>query len=229
MNELTRRGLWALPVAGVLVLLGWLFFIGGPSVRNDPAGYARSVTSAASIVVGYVYLVGLLCLLFGLLALYLYLAPGRAHAWAAAGMILGVASVGLLLGVFGMLVLASAVLGDVYLSGHQDVSAAMLQLSGGNLSGRIIAFLIVVILLGLAGAVATATAVWRSRQLSKWAGILLAVGVVLTIASGPIVTHIGAILLVITGAWIAWRVGQEHQPEVRGGQLAPAVEARTQR
>jgi hypothetical protein len=171
MNTLARRGLWALPVAGALVLAGWFYFLGGPSVQNDPEGYARSITSAASTVVGYAYLVGLLCLLFGLLALYAYLAPGPAHTWAAAGMILGVASVALLLGAFAVLVLGAAVVADVFLSGHQDVSAAIVKLSGGsNLSGRIIALLVVIILLGLAGAVATATAVWRSGKAPEMGG-----------------------------------------------------------
>ena len=137
MTNLARRGIYALPVAGVLTAAPWVFILGGPSVKTDPEGYARNLISSGHAVSFYVYLAGFICLLFGLLALYGYLAPTRGSAWAAGGLIVSVVAIALALPIFGILGLADQVLGDVYLAGHKDVSAAMLQMAGGTFSDRI--------------------------------------------------------------------------------------------
>jgi hypothetical protein len=103
ITYLVRRGIYALPAAGVLTALPWVFLLGGPSVKTDPEGYARGLTSIANAVGGYLYLAGLICLLFGLLALYGYLARTRASSWAAGGMIVSVVGITLALPVFGIL------------------------------------------------------------------------------------------------------------------------------
>jgi hypothetical protein len=69
ITDLVRRGTYALPVAGILTAVPWVYLLGQPDVKTDPAGYARSVISTENAVFGYMYLAGLICLLFGLLAL----------------------------------------------------------------------------------------------------------------------------------------------------------------
>ena len=86
INDLVRRGIYALPVAGALTAVPWVFILGNPSAKEDPDGYARGLASAAYAFGGYLYLAGLISLLFGLLALYAYLARTRASSWAGAGM-----------------------------------------------------------------------------------------------------------------------------------------------
>jgi hypothetical protein len=137
MTDLVRRGIYALPAAGVLTAVPWVFLVGQPSAKTDPDAYARSVTATGNGVAGYLYLAGLICLLFGLLALHGYLARNRASSWAAAGMIVSVVAIALALMVFGIFALADKVLADVYLAGHKDVSAAMVLLAGGTFSNRV--------------------------------------------------------------------------------------------
>jgi hypothetical protein len=212
MTSLLRRGIYALPAAGILTAVPWLLILGKPSVKSDPEGYARSLTTTGNAVGGYLYLVGLICLLFGLLALYGYLARTRASSWAAGGMIASVSGIGLALPVFGILGLADTVLADVYLSGHKDVAVALLQLSGGNFSGRINTYFTVFIIVSLIGAVGYAVAVWKSGTLPKWAGIVVAAGFVLSMTLTPIVAWVGAVCLVAGGVWLAMRISPVPPP-----------------
>jgi hypothetical protein len=212
MTSLVRRGIYTLPAAGILTAVPWLFILGKPSVKSDPDGYARSLTTTSNAVGGYLYLAGLICLLFGLLALYGYLARTRASSWAAGGMIASVLGIGLALPVFGILGLADAVLADVYLSGHKDVGVALLQLSGGNFNARINTYFAIFIIISLIGAVAYAVAVWKSGTLPRWAGIVVAAGFVLSMTLSPIVAWVGAVCLVAGGVWLAVRISQGPAP-----------------
>ena len=74
-------------------------------------------------------------------------------------MIVSVVGITLALPVVGILALADTVLADVYLAGHKDVSAAMILLSGGSFSNRIIAYFGVFLLISLIEAIAYAVAV----------------------------------------------------------------------
>jgi hypothetical protein len=208
MTDLVRRGIYALPAAGVLTAVPWIFLVGQPSAKTDPDGYARSVTATGDGVAGYLYLAGLICLLFGLLALYGYLARTRASSWAAAGMIVSVVAIALALMVFGIFALADKVLADVYLAGHKDVSAAMVLLAGGTFSNRVNNVFGIFVLLSLVGAIAYSVAVWKSGSLPKWAGVLVAAGFVLSMTIQPYVAWVGAACLVIGGVWLARRVSQ---------------------
>jgi hypothetical protein len=208
MTDLVRRGIYTLPAAGVLTLVPWIFIFGGPSIKTDPEGFAQSATSTGSAVGGYIYLAGLICLLFGLLALYGHLARTRAASWAAGGMIVSVVGIALALPVFGVLGLARPVLGDVYLAGHKDVTAAMVLLSGGTFSNRINSYFGVFVLVSLIGAIAYGVAVWRSGSLPKWAGVIVAAGFVLSMTLSPFVAWAGALCLVIGGIWLARSVSR---------------------
>jgi uncharacterized MnhB-related membrane protein len=204
-----RWSIWALPLAGIFIALSWVYDPGGRLVLTDPDGYARAVTSTFYIVEGYSSLIGFVLLLFGLVALYGHLSSLAASPWNTAGMILSVAGAALLLPVYGVIALADPVLGDVYLSGHPDVAAAMVPLSGGNFSARLIAYFVVVVLICLAGAITTAVAIWGSAVLPRRAGILIAVAYLLTAASFPPVALIGALLLAVIGTWLALRIRRE--------------------
>lgn len=213
MTDLARRGIYALPVAGVLTAAPWVFILGGPSVKTDPEGYARNLISSSHAASVYVYLAGFVCLLFGLLALYGYLARTRASSWAALGLIVSVVAIALALPVFGIVGLADQVLGDVYLAGHKDVSAAMLQMAGGTFSDRINNYFGVLIYVSLLGAIATAVAIWRSGTLPKWAGVVVAPGIVLSMTFSPGLAWVGSLCLVIGGIGLARRISQASSPE----------------
>jgi hypothetical protein len=79
-NNLIRLGILALPLAGVLSLVGLLSRYDTPNPRIDPEAAARTAASAgyfASQFLGNV--VGLTMLIFGVLALTAYLANTRAR------------------------------------------------------------------------------------------------------------------------------------------------------
>ena len=213
MSTLIRRGIYALPAAGVLTAVPWLFILGGPSLQTDPDGYARGLTSPTSAIAGDVYLAGFICLLFGLLALYAHLVRTPAASWAAGGMIVSVVGVAAALPVFGVFGLASAILGDVYLAGHKDVTAAMLLMGGGTPSHRLNSYFGVLMLIALIGSIANAVAVWRSSTLSKWAGVLLVPGSVLSMTFGPL-AWAGALCLVVGGIGLARGADQAADPSV---------------
>jgi hypothetical protein len=209
MTDLVRRGIYALPAAGVLTAVPWVFLLGNnSSPKTDPEAYARSLTSTGNAFGGYLYLAGLICLLFGLLALYGYLARARSSSWAAAGMIVSVVGIALALPVFGVLGLALPVVGDVYLAGHKDVADAMLLLSGGTFSNRINSYFGVFVVVSLVGAIAYAVAVWKSGTLPKWAGVIVAAGFALSMTLSPYVAWVGAACLIVGGLWLARRISQ---------------------
>jgi hypothetical protein len=207
MTDLVRRGIYALPAAGVLTVVPWIFILNQPNAKTDPEGYARSVTSIGQAVGGYLYLAGFICLLFGLLALYGYLARTRASSWAAVGMIVSVVVIALTLPTFGVLGQANAVLADAYLAGHKDVSAAMVLMGGGP-SNRVMSSIAFGAEVSVIGAIAYAVAVWKSGSLPRVAGVLVAVGFVLSMSLSPYVGWAGALFLVIGGVWLAIRVSQ---------------------
>jgi hypothetical protein len=82
------------------------------------------------------------------------------------------------------------------------------KLSGGDFGRAVLAVLLAAIILGLLGAVANGVAIWRSGTLPKWAGVLVAAGFVLLVASTPIVSQLGGILLALGGGWIARTAGR---------------------
>jgi hypothetical protein len=206
MSTATRRGLWLLPVAGVLTGLPWFEFIhvgpGQPHLARDEALRALSIGDQ---VATYAYAAGFLCLLFGLLALYTSVMSRRPGLMTLGAVVLDVLAVALLLSVqIGVLVLARPIAADFYLSGHDDAGSLVLQLSGGGFSPRILTFLLVTIFVALLGAIATGAALWRSDASPKWVAVSLAAGFVLTMTDFPLVGWVGSALLLGVGSWIAW-------------------------
>src|SRR5216683_6934560 len=177
ITNLIRRGLYALPLSGVLTAVPWLFIMTrSTDLKRDPEAYARGLISASHVLGGYLYLAGLISLLFGVLALYGVLAGSRRGGLAAVGMIFSVVAVAMLLSVVGILLLAQAVLADVYLAGNKDVAEALTQLSGGTLSNRITTYI----------------------------GVLVtAVGFVLSVTLTPGVAWLGALGLIVGGLGLA--------------------------
>jgi len=160
----------------VLTAVPWVLFIGIPSAKDDPEGYARSVASAVHAVGGYLYLLGLISLLFGLLALYAYLSRTHTSSWAGAAMIASVVGIALALPAFGIRRMGDAVLADVYLGGQRDLSAAMGLLPDPALAYRTTANFGVLVIASLIGAIAYAVAAWRSGSVPRWAGVLVGAG-----------------------------------------------------
>jgi hypothetical protein len=210
MADLVRPAIYALPAAGILTAVPWIFILRQPDAKTDPEGFARVATSAGSAIGSYLYIAGFVCLLLGLFALYGHLGRTRASRWATAGLFGSVVVIALTLATIGALAVGARVLADAYLSGDKNVSSGLVLMSGEG--HRIMSSIELSTDLSVIGAIAFAVAVWRSGSLPKWAGVLLAPGIVLSMTLSPIVGWVGALLLVISGVWLATSVCH-HRPK----------------
>lgn len=156
---------------------------------------------------GYLYVAGFVCLLLGLFALYEHLGRTRASGWAVSGLFVSVAVIALTLATIGSLELGARALADAYLNGDKGVNSGLVLMSGE--SSRITSSIAFCTDLSLIGAIAFAVAVWRAGSLPKWAGILLAPGIVLSMTLSPGIAWAGALLLVISGIWLARSAGRD--------------------
>ena len=203
-------GMLGLPLYGVLTF--WSSLEGQPDPSTQLEAWARYVTTN-HYVLGHVLgsILGLIFLIFGVFALGVYLATsraGRLGLWAMAITVLGSA---LFLPLQGVTTFSAPEEGQAVLAGLEEFEAlppifanTVFALTG-----------LVVIVLGFVGHVLLGVAVWRSGTLPRWAGALwaganvimylsLVYGSTIGPASTPPTVPLGALVLVISGGWIAW-------------------------
>ncbi len=197
-----RWGGWAMAVAGLLTGAIFGYWMMGPDAAEDLPGAAAAAVNPFTIASGAIYLVALIVLLLGLVGLHAWLSRGPVGRWATIGLVSSVAAVGLLLAVFGAGVLAAPVVADVYFAGHSEALDALLPLSGGHFSPRILAYFGLAVVLAMVGAIADGVAIWRSGTLPRWAAIPFGLGLLLVALSSPVVTTIGGLLLIVAGVWL---------------------------
>jgi len=202
-----RVGLFALPVYGLLIAYSTLK--PQPDQVADPEGWARFVSSTSylvSHVLGNV--LGTALVIFGTFALGALLANSRAPRLGLWGMVLSITGY-LLFTIPGVIsTFATPPIGAAYLAGNREVMS--LEFSPILTLITLLALLLAVIGNGL-----LSVAIWRSGILPRWAGVIwaaatlifyvlgFALGMATTGASLP-TQPIGAALMAIAGAWIAW-------------------------
>ena len=202
-----RVGLFALPVYGLLTAYATLE--PQPDQVRDPDGWARFVSST-SYLVGHIVgnVIGTALVIFGTFALGAFLATSRAPRLALWGMVLAVAGHILFTVPGAISTFATPAIGTAYLAGNRDVMAL-------EFPPVMTAILALGLLLAVIGNTILGVAIWRSGTLPRWAGVIWIVGTlifyVLGAALGMATTGaslptqpIGAALLAISGAWIAW-------------------------
>lgn len=196
----------ALPLAGLLALVGLFFDTFNVSFvfsSSEPSEVAQALTTTdyfMSQLVGHV--LGLTVLIFGVLALFAYLATNGARGLALGAMVLSIGGIALALSAFGVTTYVLPALGQAYLMGHQENPITM---TGVIFGGPLQTAYILLFLLYSAGFILFGVAVWRSGALPKWAGVLLAIHAPLLL-SGALLgvgSLLGALLLVVGGAGIA--------------------------
>jgi hypothetical protein len=202
-----RAGLFALPVYGLLTAYATLE--PQPDQVSDPDGWARFVSSTsylASHIIGNV--LGTTLAIFGTFALGAFLVTSRAPRLALSGMVLAVAGHILFTVPGAISTFATPAIGTAYLAGNRDVMAL-------EFPPVMTAILALGLLLAVVGNTILGVAIWRSGTLPRWAGLIWLVGTlifyVLGAALGMATTGaslptqpVGAALLAISGAWIAW-------------------------
>ena len=233
MNRWIGIGLLGLPLYGALTF--WSSMNPQPDPGTRYEAWARYVTTD-HYVIGHVFgsILGLIFAIFGTFALGVYLARSRAGRLGLVAMVLTIFGGTLFLPAMGVSTFAVPEEGQAYLAGIEeyrnlpDIFAdTMFALTS-----------LLVILVQFVGNVLLGVAVWRSGVLPKWAGALWAAAavfmyplgivyaaVILGVQSTPRTVLLGALLIVISGAWMVWgalsrpsgaqAVGAAAQPRVR--------------
>jgi hypothetical protein len=220
-----RIGLLALPVYGLLTFWGTLE--SQPDQTKNPEAWARFVSSTAHLLTHlFGSIGGAILAILGVFALGVYLARSRAGRLGLAAMVMTVVGNALFLSVVGLSAFATPAIGEAYLAGMEGVMQV-------EFSSAMTATFLLAILLLFVGNVLLGVAVWRSGTLPKWAGAIWAASALLfyvlgavigmaTTGSSLVTQPVGALLMGISGGWIAWsvmrwpstRVGAKTQPRV---------------
>jgi hypothetical protein len=206
-------GLLGLPLYGVLTF--WSSLNPQPDPNTHLEAWSRFVTTD-HYVLGHLFgsILGIIFAIFGVFALGSYLANGRAGRMGLVAMVITVFSSALFLTVGGVSTFAAPEEGQAVLAGIEEFE----KLPPIFANTVFTATFGLAILLIFLGNLLLGIAVWRSGTLPRWAGALWAAAAVfmyplglvyaMTIgaASTPPTVLVGALLLVIGGAWMAWSV-----------------------
>jgi len=204
-----KTGLIALPIYGLV--LGIATRNPQPDETTDPDGLALFVSTTSYLVEHIASsVVGAVLVIFGTLALGAYLSGSRAARSALWGTVLTVAGQILFMVPGTISTFASPAIGAAYVSGNRDVMAIEFSPALPVITG-------VALLLAVAGNTLLGLASWRSGDLAKWAGLLWIIGTVVFYVLGAFLgmattgaslptQPVGALLMAISSAWIAWTV-----------------------
>lgn len=207
-----RVGPFALPAYGLLI--AYSTWKPQPDQVADPAAWARFV-SDPSYLVGHVLgnVLGTALVIFGTFAVGAFLAASRAPRLGLWGMVLSITGY-VLFTVPGVIsTFATPAIGTAYLAGNREVMAL-------EFSPILTVITLLALLLAVIGNGLVSLAIWRSGSLPRWAGVIwaaatlifyvlgFALGLATTGASLP-TQPIGAALMAIAGAWIAWAVSRQ--------------------
>jgi hypothetical protein len=217
-----RLGVLALPLAGLLALVGFY-----SSFQLGTGGILATGDNRAIVSGGYYVsqLLGnalaLTLLIFGVMALYAYLANSGVKTMALGAMVLS--SFGIAFQLIGLGVFAFAIpaLSRSFLEGNQG----SIIISDYIFEGPFRIIVTLALLLYLAGFILWGVAIWRSGVLPKWAGVLVALHAPLLIF-GPVSvvgTVVGAVSALVGGGWIALSVLQSSPPARVQAEAEPRV------
>ena len=204
-------GLLGLPLYGALTFYSSIN--PQPDYNIHLEAWARYVTTN-HYVLSHLFssILGIIFAIFGVFALGTYLATSRAGRMGLVAMVITVMGSALLLVVLGVSTFASPEQGQAILAGMNTMQlpetfADTVQALTG----------LGYVLLGFVGNILLGVAIWRSGTLPRWAGALWAAAHVLMYVgqgyaetvgakSTPPTVLVGAVLVVISGAWMAYSV-----------------------
>jgi len=223
-------GLLGLPLYGALTFFSSLDPQPDPSTHLE--AWARFVTTNGYVLKHlFASVLGIIFVIFGTFALGAYLTRSRAGRMGLVAMVIAVFGHALFLTIGGVSTFASPEEGQAILAGMEEIDKLPTTLA----STAQTATFGVSVLLGFVGNVLLGVAVWRSGILPKWAGALWAFapvlmyifGIVYALTIGanatPPTVPAGAVLLVISGAWIAWSVLSRPSARAVGAAAQPRV------
>jgi hypothetical protein len=216
-DGLIRFGVLALPLAGLLALVGLY-----STLQLGRGGILASGNNRAIVSTGYflsVFLgnvLALAVLIFGVMALHAYLANSRQRALALGAMILSIVGIALILSRLGVLAYTIPALSRSFLNGNPE----SIRIIDAIFAGPLGTIETMSLFFYSGGFVLFGVAIWRSGVLPRWAGVLLAVHAPLVAGPFSVVGSIvGSLLAVVAGGWIALSVLRN--PSVQEGSQAP--------
>lgn len=225
-------GLLGLPLYGALTFWSSLNPQPDPGTRFE--AWARYVTTDHYVLTHVLGSgLGLILAIFGTFALGAYLATSRAGRLGLVAMVVTVFGTALFLMAMGVSTFSAPHEGQAYLAGIEEYD----KLPPIFADTVFMASSLLVIVLAFVGNVLLGVAVWRSGMLPRWAGALWAaaavfmypLGIVYAVAilgvqSTPRTVLVGALLVVISGAWMAFDVLRRPSAEVAGVRAQPRAQ-----
>jgi len=197
-----------------LPLYGALTFWSSLDPQPDPSAYyeawSRFVTTD-HYVLSHLFgsTLGLIFAIFGTFALGAYVARSRAGRLGLVAMVLTVLGTALFLPGMGVSTFASPAEGQAYLAGIEEFR----KLPSSFADTMFAATSLLVVLLLFVGNVLLGVAVWRSGTLPRWAAapvLMYPLGLVYAVTLGsnstPPTVLVGALLIVVSGGWMALSV-----------------------
>lgn len=231
----TRRwigaGLLGLPLYGALTF--WSSLDPQPDPNTHYEAWARYVTTD-HYVLTHVFgsILGLIFAIFGAFALGAHLAGSRAGRLGLVAMVVTVFGSALFLPGMGVSTFAAPEEGQAYLAGIEGLPELPTSFADTVFTATFLLFIPLIFV----GNVLLGVAVWRSGILPKWAGALWAaapvfmypLGLVYAMTIGaqstPPTVLVGALLMVIGGAWMAFSVLRRPSAGVAGVEAQPSVQ-----
>jgi hypothetical protein len=202
-----RRFLLALPLAGLLFTAGILGRGPASDPAVDPAAFARAATAPNADLAWIGILIGMFLILLGLWALYICLADGARERVACWGVILSTFGVAATLPLIGFMALGAPVVGRLYLAGQVSAIEAAVALAN---SGPALALMMLSGIAYVAGSILFAVVLRGALPRSICVAYALQAPLLSFVALFSVAAEaLGAILLVISGAWIVWRAWRD--------------------
>ena len=221
-----RAGLLALPLSGALTF--WSSLHPQPNPAEDYEAYTRFATTTHHLLSHLLgSALGLILAVFGVFALAAYLTRSRSGRMGLEAMVMTVLGSALFLLVVGDSTFGGPALARAYLAGNLASMEEAQQATGGIIALGKLATYGLVILLSSVGNVLLGIAVWRSGTLPKWAGAIWAASALLMYPLGLVVAititgntprtvPVAALLVAISGAWMAWSAMRRPSAEAVG-------------
>ncbi len=220
-------GLLGLPLYGALTFFSSIDPQPDPNTHYE--AWSRFVTTNGYVLKHlFLTILGTIFGIFGTIALGAYLTRSRAGRMGLWAMVITVLSYSLFLTWGGVSTFAAPQEGQAYLAGVEEYHELPIILANTLQVATVVAS----VLLGFVGNVLLGVAVWRSGILPKWSGALWAFAPVLMYIFGmvyaltigaqatPPTVPAGAVVVVISGAWIAWSALSRSSGAQAGGAAA---------
>jgi hypothetical protein len=199
-------------LGALMLALSAVLFFAGPALTP----FFESPTNVLEQT-GWLFIIAMTLFPCGMLAVYAHLNRQPGKQWAGVAFIFQLLALGPLQAFAGLDTLALSPTRRLYFQESSPevfrVMATIMQSLGESPFGFYSVFVLGMVILDL-GMLALAIAIWRSGTLSKWAGVLYALGFVLFIGAaftpaGNIFRLIDGVIGGIGGVWLAWSLWQQ--------------------